>query len=227
MQTVTDRATTESRLTSMILASANQRLGQFPLSALVSTNPQEIRLGELEKQIHDEVSTVAASSMGITIDEISVERIGFPAQNMTAVFERMRVERAAEANRLRAEGARDAQAIRDKTHVESQEILRKGREEAARISAEAERTAAEMLASAHQKDPEFYRFWSSLQASKRALKEKATLILNSDQLFFNVFDEPTESDSMRSLNNDGLPVMPPPDRMTQPTDKQGDVRHAD
>ncbi len=104
--------------------------------------------------------------------------------NLEAVFGRMRIERQAEANRLRAEGAKEAQAIRDKTHVETQEILRKGREAAARITADAERRAAELLAKAHQKNPEFYQFWSSLQASKRVLKEKATLILSSDQLFF-------------------------------------------
>ncbi|MBL8809925.1 MAG: protease modulator HflC [Planctomycetaceae bacterium] len=227
MQTVSDRATTEARLTSMILASANQRLGQFPLSALVSTNPREIRLAELEKQIHDEVSAVAESSMGISIDEVSIERIGLPAQNMAAVFERMRVERAAEANRLRAEGARDAQAIRDRTHVESQEILRKGREEAARISAEAERKAAEMLASSHQKDPEFYRFWSSLQASKRVLKEKATLILNSDQLFFDVFNETEGNRSSTTPAGNGEPVASPADRTSQPADVKGEARRAD
>ena len=122
--------------------------------------------------------------LGIGVDQVSVERIAFPEENLEAVFERMRIERQAEANRLRAEGAKEAQAIRDKTHVETQEILRKGREEAARITAEAERRAAELLAKAHQKNPEFYQFWSSLQASKRVLKEKATLILSSDQLFF-------------------------------------------
>jgi regulator of protease activity HflC (stomatin/prohibitin superfamily) len=136
----------------------------------------------------------------------------------------MRIERQAEANRLRAEGAKEAQAIRDKTHVETQEILRKGREEAARITAEAERRAAELLAEAHQKNPEFYQFWSSLQASKRVLKEKATLILSSDQLFFGGLD-PSATKSLRmirvsqamlksKLQSDGARSDPPPQRWT-------------
>lgn len=184
LQAVGDPETAQSRLTSMLLAAQNQRVGTFPLSALASTSPQDVKLPQIESLIRDDIAAVSLEKLGISVDQVSVERIAFPEENLEAVFDRMRVERQAEANRLRAEGAKDAQAIRDKTHVETQEILRKGREEAARIAAEAERRAAELLAAAHQKNPEFYQFWSSLQASKRVLKEKATLILSSDQLFF-------------------------------------------
>lgn len=184
LQSVGDPETARSRLTSMLLAAQNQRVGTFPLSALASTRPDDVQLSQTESFIRDDIAAVSLEKLGIGIDQVSVERIAFPEENLEAVFGRMRVERQAEANRLRAEGAKEAQAIRDKTHVETQEILRKGREQAARITADAERRAAELLAKAHQKNPDFYQFWSSLQASKRVLKEKATLILSSDQLFF-------------------------------------------
>ena len=219
LQSVGDPETAQSRLTSMLLAAENQRIGTYPLSALVSTNPGDVQLEKIETQIREDLSSMAFDKMGIAVDQVSVERIAFPEENLAAVFERMRTERQAEANRPRAEGSKEAQAIRDKTHVETQEILRKGREEAARITAEAERRAAELLSSAHQKNPEFYQFWSSLQASKRVLKEKATLILSSDQLFFggldasatkSLLDDHSQPEKSKSkLQPDGVPEADP------------------
>ncbi|MFO0978771.1 MAG: SPFH domain-containing protein [Planctomycetaceae bacterium] len=209
LQTVGDRATTESRLTSMLLAAENQRLGQYSLSALVSVRPEDIRMNELERQIHQDLTSVSLESMGISVDQVSIGQLSFPEQNLAAVFERMRVERKAEANRLRAEGSKQAQAIRDKTHVESQEILRKGREDAAKINAEAERRAAQLLAEAQAVNPDFYQFWSSLQASKRVLKEKATLVIGSQQLFFEALNKASDlaKESPADLKTS---VIPPP-----------------
>lgn len=182
LQSVGRAESAEAALGGLMLAVQTQRIGQHELSALVSTRPELLRLTEIEQETAAIAANEALERFGISIDQVGVERIAFPAENLDAVYARMRSEREAAANRLRAEGAQAAQAIRDQTHVESQEILRKGREEAARIAADAERQAAERLADAHRRNPEFYRFWSSLQAGKRLLKERSTLIVTSDQL---------------------------------------------
>ena len=102
----------------------------------------------------------------------------------------MRAERQAEAGAIRAQGEKEAQGIRDEALVRSEEIRREGREEAGRIRGQAEKQAAEIYAKAHQLDPEFYRFWRSLQAIKRTLGAKATVILRTDQGFFDVLSNP-------------------------------------
>lgn len=178
----TDAARTN--LAGMIAAAKNRTLGGMDLNQLVSLRRADIRLDELEADILGEVATSAEERLGLRIERVGVERIALPEENLAAVFQRMKAERLAEANRLRAQGAKDAQAIRDDAHIKSQEILRRGREEAGAIFAEAERRAGELLADAHSRDPDFYRFWSALQATKEALKERATLVLRTDQLFF-------------------------------------------
>jgi len=102
----------------------------------------------------------------------------------------MRAERRAEAGKLRAEGEREAQQIRDDVLVKCEEIRRQGREESGKIQGQAEKEAAEIYARAHRLDPEFYRFWRSLQAMKKTLGSKTTVILRTDQGFFDVLSQP-------------------------------------
>lgn len=184
LQAVGNAETAETNLAGLVGAAKTQRIGRHDLSALVSTRRENLHVEEIETEITAETSTAALTKMGVVVDQVGIERIAFPAENLAAVFDRMRTERQAEANRLRAEGAKAAQAIRDEAHVKSQDILRVGRNEASQIAAEAERRAADLLSAIHKQNPGFYKFWSSLQASKRVLKEKSTLILTSDQLFF-------------------------------------------
>lgn len=188
LQSVGAIESAEVSLSAMVLSAKAQTVGQHDLTALVSTNREEIQLRQIEMAMASVVSQNSLSKMGIMVDHIGVERIAFPMENIAAVFDRMRVERQGEANRLRAEGQKAAQAIRDDAHIKSQEILREGKEEAARINSKTEREISERLAAVHGRNPDFYRFWSSLQASKRALKERSTLILSTDQLFFDGLD---------------------------------------
>ncbi|HWA99615.1 MAG TPA: protease modulator HflC [Pirellulales bacterium] len=177
-------------LTSMVVAAKNQQLGQTDLSALVSLDRQQIKLDTIEAEVLRSMHEAALQKMGIAVDQVGFERVALPKENMTAVFDRMRAERHAEANRIRSEGAKQARAIRDEAHVKSQEILRRGREEAGRVFAEAEREAGTIVASAHQQNPAFFQFWSALQAAKQSLKERSTLVLSSDQLFFDTLTKP-------------------------------------
>lgn len=184
LQSVRDAETAQSLLTAMILSAKNQQFGRHEFSALVSLDRKTLALNAMEEEIRRDVHASALEKLGIAVDAVGIERIAYPEENLPAVYERMRAERTAEANRLRSEGMRAAQAIRDDGYIKGQEILRQGKDEAARITAEAEFQASTTLAGAHKKDPEFYQFWSGLQTARRALRERSTLILRSDQTVF-------------------------------------------
>ena len=125
----------------------------------------------------------------------------------------------ADETRLVADNLNDAESFyrialkRDEALVRSEEIRREGREEAGRILGQAEKQAAEIYAKAHQLDPEFYQFWRSLQAVKRTLGAKATVILRTDQGFFDVLSNPPTPtkarDSQSSAAGQPLTGQPP------------------
>lgn len=207
VQAVGTSAAAASQLAGMVAAVQTEAVAQVDLSALVSITPSDIRTSAITEAIASAVDTLANQRLGVAIDRVGFQRISLPEDNVPAVLERMRSERETEAGRVRSEGARAAQAIRDAAHVESQEILRKGREEAGRITADAEREAGRLFALAHEQAPEFYAFWSSLQASKKALGKNATLILRSDQAFFG------------ALLDDSPPPIPAPAESASPIEE--------
>ncbi len=187
----------ERKLDGMAAASKNFQLGRYDLVSLVSTSPEDIKTAEIEQAVLDDLRKPALQRFGIAVEQVGIKRIAYPEENIATVLEQMRAERQAEAGRLRAEGEKEAQRIRDEALVKAEEIRREGREEAGRIVGRAEKEAAEIYARAHNLDPEFYRFWRSLQAVKRTLGEKATLILRTDQGFFDVLSAPPKSAEQR------------------------------
>jgi membrane protease subunit HflC len=192
LQAVGSIEAADRKLDGMILAAKNFCMGQYDLSALVSTNESDIKTLEMEKLILDQVKDKASEKLGIKVEQIAFKRIAFPIENASAVIEHMRSQRQVEADRLRAEGERAAQAVKNETLVQTELILREGREEAGRIRGEGEKTAAKIYADSYRKNPEFYKFWRSLEGMKKSLSNgKATLVLRSDQ---GVFSSLSDSD---------------------------------
>ncbi len=171
----------EQKLDGMVSAAKNFHMGNFALSSLVSTDPDEIRTPEIERLILEDVRKDVARGFGIAVAQVGVKRIAYPEDNMEAVLEQMRAERRSEAVQLRAEGNKRAEAIRNEGLVQAERIIREAREEAGTILGRAEKEAAETFAKAHQLDPDFYRFWRSMQVIRNTLGAKSTVILRSDQ----------------------------------------------
>lgn len=190
LQSLGSTEAAELKLDGMVAASKNFHLGRYDLSALVSTVPGNIKIAEIEDAVLRDVRQPTREKFGIIVEQVGIKRIAYPEENVTSVLQQMRAERQAEAGAIRAQGEKEAHQIRDEALVRSEEIRREGREEAGRILGQAEKQAAEIYAKAHQLDPEFYRFWRSLQAVKRTLGAKATVILRTDQGFFDVLSSP-------------------------------------
>jgi membrane protease subunit HflC len=183
----------EQKLDGMIAAGKNFHMGNYDLTALVSTDRSMIEAEKIEAAILESVKGPAQEKFGIAIEQVGIKRIAYPQENMAAVLEQMRAERRAEAGELRAKGKKESQKIRDDGLVKAEQILRTGREEAGKILGKAEKEAAEIYAQAHQLDPDFYRFWRSMQVIKKVLGSKATVILRNDQEPFNELFQPPRS----------------------------------
>ncbi len=175
----------EQKLDGMVTAGKNYHFGRYDLTAVVSTDADSIQLDNIEQAILNDVRKPALDKFGIRVEQVGVKRIAYPEENVSAVLAQMRSERKAEAQELRAQGTKQAQAIRDDAMVKAEEIVTEGREKAGEILGAAEKEAAEIYAQAHRLDPDFYRFWRSMQVIKKTLGAKATVILRSDQEPFN------------------------------------------
>lgn len=214
LQSVGTPESAEKKLDGMVTAAKTLHLGSHDLSARVSIRADDIQTESIEAAILASVAPAAREKFGIEVEQIGILRIAYPEENVRAVLAQMRAERKAEADRMRAEGERVAQGIRDDALVQSQEILRKAREEAGRIRGKAEKETAEIYATAHRLDPDFYRYWRSLEALKRSLGAKATVILRTDQGFFNVLADPPRPQMAPSQ---ATPTLVTPPVISRPT----------
>src|SRR6202043_1323027 len=106
------------------------------LSALVSTNAADLQVDQIEAELLASTAPVALRNYGVAIEQIRLERIALPEENVTAVFDQMRAERRQFAARFEAEGNREASRIRSEAELDAAKIRAKGAEEEARIRGE-------------------------------------------------------------------------------------------
>ena len=103
-------------------------------------------MDQIESELLASTAPVALRSYGVAIEQIRLERIALPEENVTAVFEQMRAERRQFAAKFQAEGEREASRIRSEAELEAARISAKGAEEEARIRGEsAAQVARSML----------------------------------------------------------------------------------
>jgi membrane protease subunit HflC len=170
----------EAKLDGLLTNAAIGTLGGHDLSALVSTNPQDLQVDQIESEFLASTAPVALKSYGVAIEQIRLERISLPEVNVSAVFDQMRAERRQFADKFRAEGEREASRVRSEAELEAARIRAKGAEEEARVRGESAAKVARTYAEAHRIDPDLYRFTRSLDSLDKLVTGDTSLILRTD-----------------------------------------------
>jgi membrane protease subunit HflC len=170
----------EGKLDGLLTNAAIGTLGGHDLSALVSTNPADLQTDQIEAELLASTAPVALHNYGVAIEQIRLERLALPEENVSAVFDQMRAERRQFAAKFEAEGELEASRIRSEAELEAARIRAKGAEEQARIRGESAAKVAKTYADANRVDPELYRFTRSLESIDKLVKSNASLILRTD-----------------------------------------------
>lgn len=135
----------------------------------------------------DKTAAEILTSLGIEITDVRVKRIDFPDDVREKVYERMRAERTRVATELRAKGAEEAEKIRANADREAQVIVATAYGEAERTRGDGDAKSAETFAKAYGRDPEFYRFYRSLQAYRESMRSQDTMVIEPDSEFYRYF----------------------------------------
>jgi len=179
-QSIGPEGDAEGKLDGLLTNAAIGTLGEHDLSAIVSTNPEDLQVDRIEQELLAATAPVARSSYGVEIEQIRFERIALPEENVRAVFDQMRAERRQYAAKFRAEGEREASRIRSEAELEAARIRATGAEQEARIRGQSAAEVAKVYADAHRIDPELYRFTRSLDSLDKLVTDQTTLILRTD-----------------------------------------------
>jgi membrane protease subunit HflC len=178
----------EAKLDGLLTNAAIGTLGGHDLSALVSTNAADLQVDQIESELLASTAPVALRNYGVAIEQIRLERIALPEENVTAVFDQMRAERRQFAARFDAEGNREASRVRSEAELEAARIRAKGAEEEARIRGKSAAEVAKIYADAHRINPELYRFTRSLDSLDKLVTSNTSLILRTDSEPFSLLE---------------------------------------
>lgn len=178
----------ESRLDGIIRNELREVLGSVSSNDILSSDRavlmQRILSGAITK----------ARPIGVEVVDVRLKRTDLPQANLEATFARMRAEREREAADEIARGNEAAQRVRataDRTQVE---IVSDATRQAEIIRGEADAERNNIFAAAFGADPEFFEFYRSLAAYRKALQgQGSSMVMSPDSDFFNYL----KSDSVR------------------------------
>lgn len=155
-------------------------IGDLTITELLGRNEALDDLGER--------ASAELKSNGVRIVDVRINRTELPLKAENATFEQMREQRRAISREKRAIGEREAREIRAKAEREARELLATANAEAQVLRGEGDAEAARIYAEAYSEDAEFYSFVRSLEAYRKTMGEKTTMVLAPDHEFFRYLD---------------------------------------
>lgn len=181
-QTVTTINGAQSRIDDIIYSNLREVVGRTSLTEVVSGDRVALLRGVTTG------SNLKAEAYGVEVVDVRIKRADLPAKNEQNVFNRMRTEREQQAKKFRAEGEEEARKIRSQAEKERQVIVAEANRQAQVLRGGAEAEATEIYAAAFNRDPEFYNFMRTLEAYRRTISDRTTLVLDPDTEFFSLLE---------------------------------------
>jgi modulator of FtsH protease HflC len=171
LQTVQNEAGAQARLDDIIYSKVREQLGLHDLADVIGTQRTPIMRAVTIG------SNDAATAYGIRVVDVRIKRADLPSENAQAVYGRMRTEREREAKRYRSEGQEEALKIRAETDKQQTIMLAEAYEKEQVIQGEGDANAIRIYTQAYEKDTEFFTLVRTLEAYRKSLKGKTTLML--------------------------------------------------
>lgn len=183
LKTVQAIPTAKSRMDDIVYSELRRELGTHDMVEIITENREEIM------DVVTKASNEATLSYGISVIDVRIRRVDLPSENEESIYARMEAERKRQANKFRSEGSEEAQKIRAATDRDKTIILADAYKEAEKIRGEGDAKAVQVYAKSYSSDPKFYEFVRTLDAYKKVIDDKTTLVLPSDSKLFKLLIE--------------------------------------
>ena len=183
-QTVRTEEQARSKLKEIVNSSVRKILGRTTLQDLLS---------EKRTQIMTDISQAVkadAEQIGVSVADVRIRRADLPIEVMQAINARMKTERERDAKEFRAQGQQNAQQIRATAEKERTIIIAEANKQSEILRGEGEKEAIRIWNKAANRDPQFFAFYRSLEAYKKALKaDNTSMVLSPNAEFFRYFQK--------------------------------------
>lgn len=152
-------------------------IGKHDLGALVNTDPNQMRLAEIERKIFEPLRREAMADYGIAVEQVGIQSNSLPESVSKVVIDQQKSERGEYAKAYLASGESQALAIQARARAASDEILAFARRKADDIT-----TTGMSEAAAFYKQfgaaPELAIFLHDIESLKKQLAKNTVFVLD-------------------------------------------------
>ncbi|GAC1410284.1 MAG: protease modulator HflC [Burkholderiaceae bacterium] len=177
-----DERRANDRMAQIIKAALNDEITKRTVREVISGERGKV-MGAIEKKVAEE-----ARQIGVEIVDVRLKRVDYVENINNSVYDRMKSERTRVANELRSTGSAESEKIRADADRQRTVILAEAYRDAETIRGQGDAKASATYADAFGQNPEFYKFYRSLEAYRATFRNRSDVLVtdpNSD--FFKYF----------------------------------------
>jgi len=197
----------EKKLRTTIVTNKQAVVGQREFSEFVSTDPEKRRIREVEQELLATIRKDALTEYGIEVVDFGIKKLGLPESVTTAIFDSMKSHEEAKAARYTAEGEARASDIVATAKAARDRIMAAAQQEADEIVAEAQELVGEYYKE-FMEYPELRMFLDRLDSIARGLQKRATIIFDTSETPWNLFNPEARQHFRGQLQAEGVAVPP-------------------
>ncbi|MFZ6767033.1 protease modulator HflC [Undibacterium sp. Di26W] len=170
------------RMSQIVKAALNDEITKRTVREVISGERGNV-MDAIKKKVAEE-----SKQIGVEILDVRLKRVDYVEQINNSVYDRMKAERTRVANELRSTGAADSEQIRADADKQRTVILAEAFREAEKMRGAGDAEASQIYAQAFGQNPEFYKFYRSLEAYRNSFKNKSdVLVVDPNSDFFKYF----------------------------------------
>ncbi|GAB3537428.1 protease modulator HflC [Noviherbaspirillum agri] len=177
-----DEKRAQDRMSQMIKAALNEEITKRTVREVISGERSKV-MNAIHKKVAEE-----AKQIGVEIIDVRLKRVDYVEQINNSVYERMKAERVRVANELRSTGAAESEKIRADADRQRIVILAEAYRDAEAIRGDGDAKATQIYSQAFGQNPEFFKFYRSLEAYRASFKNRNDLmVIDPNSEFFKYF----------------------------------------
>jgi membrane protease subunit HflC len=181
----TNEAAGASQLNRVVRNSFQEQVNKRTVKDLLSSK-REALMADVKREVLAQVR--GAKPWGVDVVDVRITRVDYVDAITESVYRRMEAERKRVANELRSTGAAEGEKIRADADRQREVTVANAYRDAQKIKGEGDAEASRVYAEAFGRDPQFAKFYRSLDAYRSSFNKKSDVVVidPSSSEFFNV-----------------------------------------
>ncbi len=163
-----------TQLNRVVRNAFQEEINKRTVKELLSVKREDL-MADVKREVLESVG--GEKPWGVDVVDVRITRVDYVEAITESVYRRMEAERKRVANELRSTGAAEGEKIRADADRQREITIANAYRDAQKVKGEGDAEAAGVYSLAFGKDPQFARFYRSLEAYKASMNKKGDVVV--------------------------------------------------